>query len=402
MNLQAEQFRIVPTEELTAFGTEPIPAGPYYKPEYFELEREAIWRRTWLQVAHSCELPERGSYILREIEIARASILIVRGSDGGIRAFHNVCTHRGTQLVTQASGRAGSFTCRYHAWTYGTDGQLRAAPELDRFFVGKADCGLREVSLDVCAGLIFINLDRKPREGLRAFLGPMAAALEGRPVAQATTFAEYIYEIDANWKLTYDNFQEHYHIRFVHNRSIGDASLTPDNPFGYPAGFDFQGPHRTQRIWYNKAFAPLPVQARAVGILGAAAAADGWADDPDFDLYFNIFPNMFMLGTPTQSFTHTIWPISTERSRGIIRVWWKSEDADASQRFAREFAMAALLDVHSEDRVIIESGQRGLASGALDHIHFQAQEAACRHFIATVDGMVEAYKAGQVAAPAPA
>jgi phenylpropionate dioxygenase-like ring-hydroxylating dioxygenase large terminal subunit len=396
MNLQSK-LRIVPDEELTAFGTGPIPAAPYYKPDYFELEREAIFRRTWLQVAHVCELPERGSFVLRPLEIGKTTILIVRGKDDKIRAFHNVCTHRGTELVTQPSGRAGSFTCRYHAWNFGTDGKLRAAPEIERFSLDKSDCALKQVSLDVCAGMIFVNLDRNPRQSLREFLGGMAESLEGRPVAKADHFAEYVYDIDANWKLTYDNFQEHYHIRFIHSRSIGSASLCPENPFGYPAGFTFDGPHRTQRIWYNDAFAPEPVQGTAFGLLGKLAAERGWVDDPDYNIYYNIFPNFFMLGTPTQNFTHTIWPIAADRSRGVIRVWWEGADASASERFGREFAMASLLDVHSEDRAIIESGQRGLASGALEHIHFQSQEAPCRHFINTVDAMVEAYKAEQAA-----
>src|SRR5690606_28400258 len=181
---------------------------------------------------------------------------------------------------------------------------------------------LKEVHLDICAGLVFVNLDREPRQTLREFLGPLAEMLEARPIARATAFAEYVYEIDANWKLTMDNFQEHYHIRFIHARSIGGATLTEANPFGYPTEFGFHGPHRTQRMAYNPAFAPEPVQGMALGILAQAAARDGFGQDPDANLYFNLFPNMFMLGTATQNFTHTIWPISAQRSRGVIRVNW--------------------------------------------------------------------------------
>src|SRR5581483_7311076 len=187
--------------ELRSLGTEPIPAGPYYEPDYFELEREAIFRRTWLQLAHLCEFPQRGSFVVREIEVARASILIVRGQDDRIRAFHNVCVHRGTQLVTEPSGQASSFTCRYHAWSYAADGRLRVAPEMERFFIGKEDCTLKEVALEICAGLIFVNLERNPRQSLREFLGPVADMMESRPVARATAFSEYVYDIDANWKL---------------------------------------------------------------------------------------------------------------------------------------------------------------------------------------------------------
>ncbi|MBP9034596.1 MAG: Rieske 2Fe-2S domain-containing protein, partial [Pseudomonadales bacterium] len=99
-----------PGEEALALGTGPIPAGPYYRSEYFELEREAIFRRSWLNLGHVCELPEAGSFIVRQLDCANASILVTRGKDGLIRAFHNVCTHRGTQLVAEQDGVKSTFT----------------------------------------------------------------------------------------------------------------------------------------------------------------------------------------------------------------------------------------------------------------------------------------------------
>ena len=117
-----------PEQHLTYLGTSPVPAGPYYRHDYFELEREAIFKRSWLEIGHVCELPRPGSYIVRPVEVANASLLITRSKDGEIGAFHNVCPHRGTQLVTDADGGIrSSFTCPYHAWTFGNDGQLRSA-----------------------------------------------------------------------------------------------------------------------------------------------------------------------------------------------------------------------------------------------------------------------------------
>src|SRR5262245_17794467 len=120
-------------DDPAGLGTAPIPAGPYYRAEYFELEREAVFKRTWLQIGHVSELPEPGCFIVRPVEIARASILLVRGRDDRIRAFHNVCTHRGTQLVDDPSGRRPVFSCRYHGWSFGLDGELRSAPDFERF-----------------------------------------------------------------------------------------------------------------------------------------------------------------------------------------------------------------------------------------------------------------------------
>src|SRR3546814_4997233 len=102
--MSAPAMHQTPPEGPAAFlGTEPVAAGPYYRDDYFELEREAVFRRCWLQIGHISELPEPGTFIVRPVEVAGASILITRGKDGAVRAFHNVCTHRGTRLVAERS-----------------------------------------------------------------------------------------------------------------------------------------------------------------------------------------------------------------------------------------------------------------------------------------------------------
>jgi len=397
MNVQASQCSSPLSDDVATLGTAPVPAGPYYRDDYFELERAAVFKRTWLQIGHVSEIPEPGSFIVRPLEVARTSILITHGKDGNIRAFHNVCTHRGTQLVEEASGSRPSFTCRYHAWTFGLDGKLRSAPDFERFYIEKSQCDLISVAVETCAGLIFINLDPAPAQGLRAYLGPLAEQLETLPVARATVFSEYVYEIDANWKLTYDNFQENYHLRFIHPRS-GAAASGPENPFGYPIKYGFHGPHRTQRIWTNPSPKILPVQGFAFGKAAAFAAAEGFGAAPNNREYFALFPNFFILGTPAQHFSHCVMPLSATRSRGVIRIYWISKDDCATKRFAREYAMATVFDIHSEDRAVIEAGQRGLSSGVLEHIHFQSQEVLCRHLMHSVDQMVKSYQAARATA----
>lgn len=375
-------------------GTDPIPAHYYYDPEWYELERQAIFMRTWLQVGHVCELPSPGTFVVRELEFAKASILIARGKDGNIRAFHNVCTHRGTQLVQEAAGKRSAFTCRYHGWTFNQDGALRAAPDFERFYTDKKSCALKAIAVDVCAGLIFVNLDPEPKQDLRSFIGEeLASRLETLPVARATTFSEYIYEVDANWKLTYDNFQEQYHIRFIHSRS-GAGACGEDNPFGYPTDFAFFGPHRTETIWSNPAPPVPPMLGYALGIAARFTAERGIAPPETNDLYFALFPNFFQLGSAITHFSHVVLPISATRSRGVIRLYWIGEDSNASERFAREYATRTALEIHSEDIAVIEAGQRGLSSGALAHINFQVNELLCRHLIHEVRRKVEAYQRG--------
>jgi phenylpropionate dioxygenase-like ring-hydroxylating dioxygenase large terminal subunit len=391
VNVQASSFRPF-EEDVAGLGTDPIPAAAYYSEAYFELEREAIFKRTWLHIGHVCEIPEPGSFIVRPVEVAQASILITHGKDGTIRAFHNVCTHRGTQLVAEENGAKASFTCRYHAWTFGYDGKLRSAPDFERFYVEQSQCDLRPVSVDVCAGLIFVNLDPAPQQSLREFLGPLPERLETLPVAQATTFSEYVYEIDANWKVTFDNFEEVYHLRFIHPRT-GAPAGGPENPFGYPARYNFYGPHRGHTFWKNPSPSFTQLQLLALGKMAEFAAEEGYGEAPNNNEYFCLFPNLFILGQPTQHFFHTVMPISATRSRGVIRLYWVGEDDSAAKRFAREYSMVGARDVHAEDVEIIEAGQRGLSSGALEHIHFQSQEVLCRHLFRNVDNAVQAYRA---------
>ncbi len=392
MTIQTDTFQPVAKEDLAFVGTEPVPALPYYDPHYFDLEVEAIFRKSWLQVAHVCELPEAGSFIVRELEFAHVSILITRNRNGDLRAFHNVCTHRGTQLVQERAGKRALFSCPYHKWTFSGDGELMSAPDFERFYIDKSDCNLVELPVDTCAGMIFVHLDPEPQMGLAEFIGPLAERLNTLTVARATSFSEYTYEVAANWKLTYDNFQENYHLRFIHPRS-GEAAGGESNPFGYPSHYGFHGPHRTQTIWSNPDPAVKPFQLFAFAEGVKVSIKDG-LDMSNRD-YFGIFPNLFLLGNAVTPFSQCIYPISVDRTRSVIRLYWVGDDDKASRRFAQEYAMATALDIHSEDRAVIEAGHRGLRSGALRHIQFQSQEVLCRHLFNEVDARVQRYRAAQ-------
>jgi phenylpropionate dioxygenase-like ring-hydroxylating dioxygenase large terminal subunit len=392
MNIQTPVFRPTTKDDVAWLGTEPIPALVYYDPEYFELEREAVFKRTWLQIGHICELPDSGSFIRRDIEVARASVLIVRGKDGFIRAFHNVCVHRGTKLVNADAGRQASFSCPYHMWTYGTDGSLQSAPDFDNFFLEKSQCALKPVAMEVFAGLIFVHLGT-PAQGVREWLGGFAEGFERLPIAQATDFVEYTYEIEANWKLTYDNFQENYHLRFVHPRT-GGPGCTEENPFAYPQRYNFHGPHRSQTIWSSPTPIPQSSTQELVTqrILAPAMRAGLFNSELNMD-FIGLFPNFTLFGLPIRQFTQTIMPLSVSRCRGTIRFYWVGKGESASECFAREYIMASQRDIHAEDRDIVEAGQEGLASGAIESINFQVQESLCRHLFNAVDAMVREYQA---------
>ena len=169
-------------------GTEPMYYEDSISPEFFELEREAVFKRAWLNVGRVEQLPRNGSYFTKELAVAKTSVVVVRGKDGQIRAFHNMCRHRGNKLVwndypkEETSGIARQFVCKYHGWRYDLDGACSFVQQEQEFFdLDKADYGLVPVHCDVWAGFIFVNLAKEPEQSLRDFLGPMVTKLENYP-----------------------------------------------------------------------------------------------------------------------------------------------------------------------------------------------------------------------------
>ena len=170
-------------------GTEPISYEDSISPEFYELEREAIFKRAWLNVGRVEQLPRNGSYFTKELAVARTSVVIVRGTDGEVRAFHNICRHRGNKLVwndfpkEETSGVCRQFVCKYHGWRYDLDGSLHFVQQEEEFFdLDKADYGLVPVHCDVWAGFIFVNLAKEPEQNLGEFLGPDGHEARGLPV----------------------------------------------------------------------------------------------------------------------------------------------------------------------------------------------------------------------------
>ncbi|WP_131803366.1 aromatic ring-hydroxylating oxygenase subunit alpha, partial [Pseudofrankia sp. EUN1h] len=128
------------TEHFPSLGTGFVSFEDSISPEYYEVERKAIFQHTWLNVGRVEQIPKTGSYFTKEIHAARTSVIVVRDADGGVRAFHNICRHRGNKLVWQenpgeeVSGTARQFICKYHAWRYGLDGACTFVQQESEFF----------------------------------------------------------------------------------------------------------------------------------------------------------------------------------------------------------------------------------------------------------------------------
>ena len=184
----------------------------YVDPAIFDQELERIITRNWILAGHQSELPKPGDF--KVFSVADESAIIVRGSDGELNAFANVCRHRGSLVCLDHSGHVDKFMCPYHGWMYDIDGNLVAARSMDADF-DKSEYGLRRVSIDVIGGLILIAFSDSPPAtdcAKRDLAEPMAMFdFDNLKVA-----AHKVYDIPANWKLAVENYQECYHCATAH------------------------------------------------------------------------------------------------------------------------------------------------------------------------------------------
>ena len=234
-------------------GTEPISYEDSISQEFYELEREAIYKRAWLNVGRVEQLARKGSYFTKELAVAQTSVVVVRGTDGEIRAFHNVCRHRGNKLVwndypqEETCGVARQFVCKYHGWRYDLDGSNTFVQQESEFFdFDRDDFGLVPVHCDVWAGFIFVNVAKgEPEQNLRDFLGPMVTRLENYPFEQLTERYFYRATVNSNWKLYMDAFQEFYHAPILHAKQTPPDLSTSMQQAGFEApAYAIDGPHR--------------------------------------------------------------------------------------------------------------------------------------------------------------
>jgi phenylpropionate dioxygenase-like ring-hydroxylating dioxygenase large terminal subunit len=189
-------------------------------PEHFALEREKIFRRAWLMVGHTDDVPQRGSYVVFDVPTFNTSLLIVRGQDDQVRVFHNACRHRGNKLVRGGEGCRKSFMCNFHGWIFGNDGKLEVITDPHMFeAVDKNDYGLIPVTSEVWENLIFVNFDAQPRETLEEYLGPEFYGRYQGYWDLHQKVASYSFEIKANWHLGVNSFTEGYHTLYLHKNT---------------------------------------------------------------------------------------------------------------------------------------------------------------------------------------
>lgn len=194
----------------------------YTSRDFADQEWEHIWTRVWLLLGRADEMPNPGDW--QAEDVGRESILMVRQADGGIKAFYNICQHRGQRLVSEAKGHVRRFVCPYHSWAWMPDGELNFVQDPDDFPEGNP-CGklrLVEIPCDTFAGFIWVNMD-PDCVSLREFLGPVWDDWEVYGIENWKRYVAKTTVAPVNWKVVMDNFNESYHVNTVHKPKGADV-----------------------------------------------------------------------------------------------------------------------------------------------------------------------------------
>jgi phenylpropionate dioxygenase-like ring-hydroxylating dioxygenase large terminal subunit len=398
-------------------GTGPVSYEDSISPSHYELERDAIFRRTWLNVGRVEQLPRVGSYFTRDLDAARTSVVVLRDADGEVRAFHNICRHRGNKLVwnnfpsEETSGVCRQFTCKYHGWRYTLKGELTFVQQESEFFdLDKADYGLAPVRADVWEGFIFVNLDANETTPLREYLGELGEGIAGYPFHKMTQVHRYRAEVGSNWKLFIDAFAEFYHAPVLHAKQAVAEESRKLQGHGYEAlAYKVDGPHGMVSSWGGMSppkdlsmVKPIERVLRS-GLFGPWEAPDVGVDELPQGLNparqpawgmdtFLFFPNFMVLIWKTNwVLTYHYWPTSynTHIFEGTL---YFVPPRNARERLAQELAVVTFKEYGLQDGNTLEATQSMLESRAVTEFPLNDQEILLRLLHRTAGSYVSDYQ----------
>jgi len=342
-----------------------LPYAWYRDPDVLERERERIFRGTWQYVGHAGEAAEPGSYFTTRV--GSTPVVVTRARDGELRGFLNVCRHRGFPVASGA-GRRESIQCPYHAWTYGLDGSLRAAPRAEEEpDFPKRELGLCAVSVDTWGPFVFANSSRDC-EPLAEALGSMPAQVAelGLDVDALVHHVRWETELDANWKIVCENFLECYHCQVAHPQL---ATVLDVSAEAYALAVDGRlssqnGPVRS-------------TAAETIDVTGELPRGQFHFLWPN--LTVNIFP-----GRPNISIG-PVHPLTPGRSHRYLDYFF---GPDVGRAWIDEL-MAIDDQVGVEDRELVEGVHRGM-QGGLEHGYLMGHsEQLIGHFQELTRGALE-------------
>jgi len=339
-----------------------LPRAAYLDPEIFGLERERIFTREWVCVGRAESVAAPGEYVV--LEVAGESVLLVRGHDAVLRAFYNVCRHRGCELVLtgadapavpESAGSSGTFAtgirCPYHSWTYSLDGSLRSAPFLEEGEgFTRADLPLHSVDVDAWGGFVFVRLATDGQaESLLEQLGEGTRRLERYPWTELRAARRIVYDVAANWKVILENYNECYHCAGVHPEL---CAIVPAFKHRGGAELDWEvGIPQASGTW---TFTKTGTSSRS--------PFRGLSEDERVRHKSELFyPNLLISASADHVAAFTLWPRGAERTTVACDFLFHEEEC-AKPAFDPSDAVEFWDIVNRQDWTICEGVQRGTRS----------------------------------------
>ena len=332
-------------------GARTLPQRFFISEEVFAREQSQIFSSQWLCVGHQGQVANPGDYFAQDM--AGESLIIVRDRNGELRAFYNVCRHRGTRLCEEKSGRfRETLQCPSHAWTYGLDGALVGAPHMDKVEgFDKAEHALHKLPLALWEGFIFVNLAETPTP-LETVFAPIFRKFSHWNLPRLRSARRIEYNVVANWKLIFENYSECYHCPLVH------PALSKLTPYDSAENDLCEGP-------FLGGFMPI-TKGHSLTMSGNACAmpvGDIKAEDHHRVFYYSIFPNLLLSMHPDYVMVHQIWPQSPSHSL-IYCDWLFHPDAFGRPDSHPDDAIEFWDMTNKQDWHVCELSQKGIASRA--------------------------------------
>jgi choline monooxygenase len=326
-----KDFLIKPLER-----AETIPSRWYTDLAVFEVDLNSVFPDTWQYAGPVSMARNPGDYFLTTV--ARNPVIVIRGKDNILRAFYNVCRHRGGPLAIEPQGHCNVLQCKYHGWTYLLDGSLRGTPKFDRSeLFDRKDYGLVPVQLEVWENLIFVNLSAKKPAPVSKIMKGITERIAPESIAKKKFHQRVIYEVNANWKVYCDNYLEGYHLPIVHP--------------GLTGMLDYQ--NYVTEVYEN-------YSTQYSGIRGQQ---NFYASPEGMAIYYFVFPNFMLNILPGRLQVNHVLPVAPDRCSVIFDYFYDDTVSPAAlQKIQDDLATSEA--IQQEDAMICEKVQTGLGSRA--------------------------------------
>jgi choline monooxygenase len=340
----------------------------YTSTDFFRIEQEKVFATSWIAVGYTTQLHSPGQTIVAEV--GGRSVIVTRNRDGELRAFHNVCRHRGAKLLEEgcAAPKSSRIRCPYHSWTYDLDGNCLGTPLFDGSDIpaeqqgifdmsevkefDKADYGLMPVRVESWGFLVFVNLDPNAAPLLRQ-LGDLPERFADHRLSEWRVMRRRSYEIEANYKLIGENFMEFYHLPWVHPELI-HVSRMEDH-------YRWQGPGMYTGMCTN----PVSRNSEAGGWDGLPPMSGLGEEDANSGRFVWLFPNTAIVILPNHAFVLLNGPDGPARTVEDAAILTHPESAEGEGAEEALDQLESFWDlVNRQDVEIVERVQRGLSSPA--------------------------------------